>query len=1116
MWSFLGKRALKAIGKLSAKQVAKSAGKGLLKGVGGSLGSTFTNIFSQLKNLGKKNEDENKESEKDERLNASSNQDNNKNNKDERSDRGGRVKSPTELAKEIEKGLPDPNRLSESATASKLAEELMMADSEAKDLLKNYNSESIDESIPDSEMTRNTESSVSEDTSSDRSEVNLGQRYQLFIDKEGKLKLIPNNDSEFRIDTKQLNVVDRYLLKRGTKDAILLNELSKFVYDNAGKNVDVIEHYNESIRKLREENYFTTENIKDIKKDVNDIKDDLKTGDKGQSWIGSNFNSIKRSLGNLGKMEWIYLILFALNQGFSYLADNFHTLSDSIGNIFLSINDSVNKAANWVKDKLGNLRLWFSNNITNSLSDFYQTTFKGAKKTTDESGNTILTYKDGSKTIRSEDGSIVTKYNKDNKKVSEKFVKENVENKYDPESGQLLERSTPQGTFKYDSEGNIKSASKEDGWSIKGIGLNTKTEELVPFPEGKVPTMKSGKGRINYPERVDKIYRKIDPELAKYPPELVKMCTNGDTVRIPEKVQYYIYYNYADHYSVALRKNPENGKLEVLNDTFEDSVMRSDVSFGKGLTKDLYSIVSSSDGFDNAVLRGIGNIGNAIGIKNKLGRSNVSVENALNNVQSLVNRANNASDLLTSTNNTNVTVVNNEGNRVLNASPNEIKRYNEEFIVDKSGNRVYNPSTSLDTSTATSATKYASINSANLPESGSVDYGKAAKTLAVRNNNPGNIRISRSEWLGQIGSQKGFVTFREMKYGYRAMFVNLLNSYFKQGINTLRGIINKWAPPSENHTDAYINTVAKGTGLDPDGRIDPSDRNTMVAIASEMFKVESGSKVADIKSAMDGYKLFTDSTQYRSYAKENKLPPQSNTTLSPVSSDSNITPIESNNEVKSASRPQIQPKTEVNKPKIQPKTGSIPEPPKEGSKPEVRDVTNDPIIYIMNSTGFVGMPLGLFRHDPFNPIEAIYEQVGFNKYEQVGVTDKNVTNLKYYWNGKEFVESTKAQFSVNNSKSASIANMYLIPTINSSSTNLGINSMTGIDTGIEVSKNPETKDESVKEELNKLTEEVKSVNNKTLGVTNVSNPVTIQMPPEQPEIKFGIDPYLLNVKDNKV
>ena len=81
------------------------------------------------------------------------------------------------------------------------------------------------------------------------------------------------------------------------------------------------------------------------------------------------------------------------------------------------------------------------------------------------------------------------------------------------------------------------------------------------------------------------------------------------------------------------------------------------------------------------------------------------------------------------------------------------------------------------------------------------------------NNNPGNIRKTADYWIREVsGSDPDFKTFSSMEWGYRAMFV-LLKSYLDKGYNTVNLILNRWAPPSENDTRAYINRVVQLTGF---------------------------------------------------------------------------------------------------------------------------------------------------------------------------------------------------------------------------------------------------------------------------------------------------------------
>lgn len=86
-------------------------------------------------------------------------------------------------------------------------------------------------------------------------------------------------------------------------------------------------------------------------------------------------------------------------------------------------------------------------------------------------------------------------------------------------------------------------------------------------------------------------------------------------------------------------------------------------------------------------------------------------------------------------------------------------------------------------------------------------------TRGERNNNPGNIVKSANQWQGKIaGNDSRFETFDTPQNGIRAL-TKLLKNYIRQGNNTLRKIINKFAPPVENDTSAYLQSVSNLTGI---------------------------------------------------------------------------------------------------------------------------------------------------------------------------------------------------------------------------------------------------------------------------------------------------------------
>jgi len=94
----------------------------------------------------------------------------------------------------------------------------------------------------------------------------------------------------------------------------------------------------------------------------------------------------------------------------------------------------------------------------------------------------------------------------------------------------------------------------------------------------------------------------------------------------------------------------------------------------------------------------------------------------------------------------------------------------------------------------------------------------------IRNNNPGNIDKG-PKWIGLADEQPDsrFSSFTAPEYGIRAMG-RLLNNYQRlYGINTVSGLINRWAPDSENNTLAYVHHVADTLGVEPHQPITVAD-----------------------------------------------------------------------------------------------------------------------------------------------------------------------------------------------------------------------------------------------------------------------------------------------------
>lgn len=114
-------------------------------------------------------------------------------------------------------------------------------------------------------------------------------------------------------------------------------------------------------------------------------------------------------------------------------------------------------------------------------------------------------------------------------------------------------------------------------------------------------------------------------------------------------------------------------------------------------------------------------------------------------------------------------------------------------------------------------------------------------TRGIRNNNPGNIRISDTPWHGKLIASKDpeFETFDAPVDGIRAM-ARILETYFDEyGLSTVTSIITRWAPPNENNTHAYIRAVCESTGFEPDAVLTP-DADTLGKLVPAIIRQENG------------------------------------------------------------------------------------------------------------------------------------------------------------------------------------------------------------------------------------------------------------------------------------
>lgn len=111
----------------------------------------------------------------------------------------------------------------------------------------------------------------------------------------------------------------------------------------------------------------------------------------------------------------------------------------------------------------------------------------------------------------------------------------------------------------------------------------------------------------------------------------------------------------------------------------------------------------------------------------------------------------------------------------------------------------------------------------------------------IRNNNPGNVTRGEKKWQSEVdGNDPKYSTFATPEAGIRAMGKTLLTYQNKHGLDTVRDIVARWAPATDNQTGAYISTVAKEVGVKPDQKIDLGDPATLASLTKAIIKHENG------------------------------------------------------------------------------------------------------------------------------------------------------------------------------------------------------------------------------------------------------------------------------------
>lgn len=92
----------------------------------------------------------------------------------------------------------------------------------------------------------------------------------------------------------------------------------------------------------------------------------------------------------------------------------------------------------------------------------------------------------------------------------------------------------------------------------------------------------------------------------------------------------------------------------------------------------------------------------------------------------------------------------------------------------------------------------------------------------LRNNNPGNLRYAgKLVWYGEIEPDSdGYCRFPTPALGLRALFITFRTYQEVHRLKSPRLMILRFAPPTENNVEAYVQDVCERGPFHPDWPVD--------------------------------------------------------------------------------------------------------------------------------------------------------------------------------------------------------------------------------------------------------------------------------------------------------
>lgn len=129
--------------------------------------------------------------------------------------------------------------------------------------------------------------------------------------------------------------------------------------------------------------------------------------------------------------------------------------------------------------------------------------------------------------------------------------------------------------------------------------------------------------------------------------------------------------------------------------------------------------------------------------------------------------------------------------------------------------------------------------------------GTLRPARGLRNRSPGNLRHNPAiKWRGEIEPDpEGYARFDTDHHGLRACALDIVTKW-RRGLNTVRKIIEVYAPPSENDTAAYINAVCGAIGAMQDAPLKLDSPDMLARFVKAVVKHECGSVPYEVSAIL--------------------------------------------------------------------------------------------------------------------------------------------------------------------------------------------------------------------------------------------------------------------------